>query len=263
MFSGSPPKFVWNPKHKRWDSVPAGESKLEQWAASSSPDVWSRLSRKRKLTRNKLKFPSKEKLLRISSLAEVSDHSGFGQLIFSIILDAHWNHASRKVSNEKVRASLDKVRRRARLLKKVLGEIDVGAPAEYAGLLLEGELGKVQFKERLILFPDWTDLLDLLASATSSAEQRLNPKRGRKAAAGGNFAFDTFVRQLLMAAPQWGSRWSLNRRPDGTYEGTLLKAISILKPYLPDKLLPQNVNLGRSVEHIRKKLKDQIARNTN
>ena len=259
MLFGSPPKFVWNAKHKRWDSFPAGESKLEKWEASLGPVVWSRLLRKRKL---KFKFPSEDELLSISRLAKVNDHLGFGQHICSIMLDAHWNHASRKVPNEKVRASLDKVRKRARLLKNALHEIDVGAPAEYAGLLLEDELGKVQFKEQLILFPDWTDLLDLLASATSSADQRLNRKRGRKPAAGGNFAFDTLVWQLLMAARQWRGRLSVYRRPDGTYKGTLLEAISILKPYLPDKLFPQNVNLGRSVEHIRKKLNDHIARNT-
>jgi hypothetical protein len=259
MFSGSPPKFVWNAKHKRWDSFPAGESKLEQWEASLGPVVRSRLLRKRKL---KLKFPTEEELLRISRLANVSNHSEFGQQICSIILDAYWNHASRKVSNEKVRASLDKVRERARLLKNASREIDVRAPAEYAGLLLEDELGKAQFKEQLILFPDWTDLLDLLASAACSAEQRLNPKRGRKPAAGGNFAFDTFVHNLLMLARQYRGRWSLYRRSDRIYTGTLLEAISILEPYLPDKLFPQNVNLGRSVEHIRKKLNDHIARNT-
>jgi hypothetical protein len=259
MFSSSPPKFVWNAKHKRWDSFPAGESKLEQWEASLGPVVWSRLSR----TRLKLKFPTEEELLRISKLAKVSDHSGFGQHICSVVIcDAHRNQASRRVSNEKVRASLDKVRKRARLLENALREIDVEAPAEYAGLLLEYELGQVQFKEQLILFPEWTDLLDLLASAASSAEQRLNPKRGRKPAAGGNFAFDTFVRQLLMAPRQWSRRWSLYRCPDGTYKGTLLEAIAILRPYLPDKLFPQNVNLGRSVQHIRKKLNDHIARNT-
>src|SRR4029077_14910827 len=136
MFSGSPPKFVWNAKHKRWDSFPAGESKLEQWEASLGPVVRSRLFRKRKL---KLKFPTEEEWLRISRLANVSNHSEFGQQICSIILDAYWNHASRKVSNEKVRASLDKVRERARLLKNASREIDVRAPAEYAGLLLEDE----------------------------------------------------------------------------------------------------------------------------
>ena len=62
MFSGSPPKFVWNAKHKQWDSIPAGESKLEQWEASFGPVVWSRLLRKRKL---KLKFPTEEELLGI------------------------------------------------------------------------------------------------------------------------------------------------------------------------------------------------------
>jgi hypothetical protein len=62
-----------------------------------------------------------------------------------------------------------------------------------------------------------------------------------------------------MAVRMGGGSWTNYRARDGTWKGTLLEALGLLKKYLPEKFFPTG-ELGRSVEHIRKKLADDIRR---
>ncbi len=74
-------------------------------------------------------------------------------------------------------------------------------------------------------------------------------------------AINLFIDGLLMAAWQRDGRWTVYRSPNGKWSGTLLQALTILQQYLPPQFFPVGAELGRSVEHVRKKLKDYIAKN--
>jgi len=84
-------------------------------------------------------------------------------------------------------------------------------------------------------------------------------RRGPKGA-GRNPAFDIFIQNLLMAARQRQGSWTNYRNANQTWTGSLLRALEILKPYLPRDFFPGG-ELGRTVEHVRNKLKAHIAKN--
>src|SRR5262249_12024733 len=157
-------------------------------------------------------------------LANVNDPAGFGQHICSIILDAHLKDARfRGLSATEIRTILKKVEANARQLRALLERIDVGSKGSQgaAGSLLEIKLGHSPFKGDLLLIPDWIRLLSLMSDAASSANRDITPKRGPKGA-GGNFAFDSFIWDLEMAARQRSVTWTNNRKADGTWGGSLL-----------------------------------------
>jgi hypothetical protein len=222
----------------------------------------NRWNRKRKLL-PKLghTYPSDLELRKVAELAEVDNPSIFGGHIHSIVLDAHLNDASwRNLSIPKVKKVLNKVMTKAQQLRNALQEIDVGAmaSAEYAGRLLEYEMGISSIKERLVLIPECIQLLNLLNDAAHRAAQQAKSKRGPKGA-GGNHAFNLFIQNLIMAAWQRRGHWTNYKSADGTWTGTLLKALKILKPYVPIGFYPAG-ELGRSIEHVRKKYKDSITK---
>jgi hypothetical protein len=225
--------------------------------------VWkSRAERKRKLLPNlKLTYPNDLEMEQIAKFAEVDDTRIFADHIRSIILDAHWDDASwRNLSIPKVREALDKVVTRAQALAGVLHSLDVDAKAsaELAGRILEIEMGTSPLEDRLVLIPDFIRLLNWLSKSASEA---VLPKstRGPKGA-GGNRAFDLFIQNLLVAAWQRRGNWTISRSADGTWGGSLPKALKLLKPYLPHGFFPAG-ELGRSVEHVRKKFMDYITKN--
>jgi hypothetical protein len=135
-----------------------------------------RWDRKRKLLPNlRLKYPNDDELRRIANLAEVDNASAFGQSICSIILDAHLFHAQfRTLSAPRVRKALKRIASQANRLRKTLGRLDVGRGSRgsenYAGYLIEVELTLKQDSEKMILIPEYIDLLDALSSAAQRAE---------------------------------------------------------------------------------------------
>jgi hypothetical protein len=250
MFEGAHPKFVWNDKHKRWDAIPADDSRLARWAASFSLAGWSRLLREH----HALPYLSlaekltEEKLEELARLAQIKYVPQFRSTIQGLILDAYKSDANRHGSSAEITGtSLEKVIIKAEELKSALSEVDVGAPAEYPGMLLELQLELAHFKRQSVLIPDLMELTDLLISAASKAKPR-ESKRGRRPAAGGNFAFDDFVRGLFKAPWLYGGIWRVSKSKT-VYKGNFLSALEILRPFLPDQFYPKG-NLGRSVDHI-------------
>jgi hypothetical protein len=217
----------------------------------------NRWERKRKLLPQlRLKYPNDLEMERLANLAEVNDPLAFAQHI-SIVLDAHLNDAAlRKLSIPKVREALNKVTKRAKALAEALHCMDVHAKgsANRAGVLLEYQMGDSPLEDRLVLIPDCVQLLNWLNDSAFKAAKHAKSPRGPKGA-GGNRAFNLFVQSLIMAAWQHGGDWTNSRSAEGIWEGSLLKALEILKPYLPGRFFPDG-ELGRSIEHIRKKFKD-------
>ena len=124
-----------------------------------------------------------------------------------------------------------------------------------AGHLIEREL-YVSGGEMMQL-PEYMVLLDARNSAALRAlDKPIFSPRG----AGGNPAFDMFIEDLLIAARTQGGRWTIYRSKDQSYTGTLLKGLEMLKKYLPQSGFFPPGELGRSVEHIRNKLNQHIAR---
>jgi hypothetical protein len=227
----------------------------------------ARWKRKRMLLPTlKLEYPSDVESKTIASLAKIntSSVSSLSQSLRSIILDAHLNDAAyRKYSIPKVKAALQKVRDDALKLSGSLQDLDVkigtgtNGSTQLAGFLLENELWKIKFREQELLIPDYLQLLAVVGRAAIQAATVPKAKRGPRAA-GGNRAFDLFVESLEMVARMHGGRWTNYRSADGVWTGSLLKALDILKPYLPEKLFPP-VELGRSVDNIRAKLATHVA----
>jgi len=228
-------------------------------AAPSDALAKNRWNRRRKLLPNlRLKYPTDDEIRHIMKLAKV-DH-GLHGTINGIILDAHLADASfRTLSVPQVKGALNNVANQANQLGELLSTLDIGRGSkgslDHAGKLIEIELFVLQqTKARRILLPKYIDLLEGLSSAAQRAAQKpMHPPKG----AGGNPAFDYFIEDLLMVARARGGSWTNYRLTDQTWRGTLLEALGILKKYLPQQFFPSG-ELGRSVEHIRKKLKDHI-----
>ena len=124
-----------------------------------------------------------------------------------------------------------------------------------AGHLIEAEL--YASGSEMVLLPEYVILLEALNTAAQrAAGKTISFPRG----AGGNPAFDMFIEDLLMIARMHGGSWTNYRSKDQSWAGTLLKALEILKKYLPHSGFFPPGELGRSVEHIRNKLNQHIAR---
>jgi hypothetical protein len=221
----------------------------------------SRWERKRALLpKLRLAYPTEEDVLQLAGLAKIETdrQAHFGSPIRNIILDAHLNNdLYRDLSAVEVRRHLLSVRKKALDLKKALAAVDVGTKgsAESAGNLLEIGLTNSKLKE----LPDYQNALLELAKAADAKIQVIVSKRGPKGA-GGNMAFDFFIQGLHMAALMFGGKWTISRSVDGSWKGTYLEALKILTPYLPRGLLPI-ADIGRSIEHVRKRLTDHITKN--
>jgi hypothetical protein len=247
------PKLEANPV----EGITSGDDRLALLNALQE----NRWNRRCKLLPNlKLIYPSDDESRQIAELAKVKDASWFARKIQSVILDAHLSHSLfLGLSIPRVKEQLERVAIQAIRLGNVLGEIDVGRESrgskDYAGWLIERELALGQSATGgMILIPEYIDLLDALSGGAHRAKAK--PMHFPKGASG-NPAFDQFIEDLLMSARMSGGRWTNYKLRDGTWTGTLLETLGILKKYLPDEFFPTGV-LGRSVEHIRKKLKDHI-----
>jgi hypothetical protein len=220
-------------------------------------------SRLRKLLPQlQLEYPDDAVMRHLSNLIGATDPT-FSNSIKSIILDAHLNDAAqRKASDVEIAALLKKVKSQAVALQELLSRLDIGAEgsAYQAGLRLEFALDTQRANGSLDLIPEYIRILENLTAAAEAAEKRVRPKKGPKGA-GGNPAFDRFIESLEMQARQRNRKWTIYRSCDGTWSGTLLEAVRILKPYLPSGFLP-NPDPGRSIENIRSKLKTHITENT-
>ena len=219
--------------------------------------VQKRFERKRPLLPSlKLRYPTDSEMKRLAILAKVVDRSSFDQHVRGIILDAHLFDASlRNISSPTIRKKLESINKYALQLGTMLNAVDVGAKgsAERAGYLLEINLASFTFRQEMVLVPEFRFLLEALAAAASKAAKSLTSKRGPKGG-GNNLAFDLFVELLLQAPRQRGGRpWTNYKSADGKWKGSLLEALKILKPYLPENFYPAVANLGRSVDRIKSK----------
>jgi hypothetical protein len=236
----------------------------EDFRASLNALAENRWNRKCKLLPNlKLTYPSDDESRQIAELARINYSSWFGQHIHSIILDAHLTHASfLTLSIPQVRKVLKRVASQVNQLERIISKLDVGTEMGgsevYAGWLIEKELAFQQFEVGgKVLLPQYIDLLHGLSSAAQRGAQKpMHVPKG----AGGNWAFDNFIEDLVMTARTGGGSWTNYKARDGIWTGTLLEALTILKEYVPRRGFFPNGVVGRSVEHIRKKLADHIQR---
>ena len=220
----------------------------------------NRWERRRKLLPNlKLRYPDDDEQGCIAQLAGVRNTPAFAQGIRSIILDAYLcDQAFQTLSVSEVKKTINGVAEQANLLKKMLSQLDLGSGSRgslmEAGRRIEVELYASQ--GGMMQLPEYIVLLDALkTSAQRAVSKPMSFPRG----AGGNPAFDTFIEQLLMTARMHGGSWTNYRSKDERWTGTLLKALEILKKYLPARFFPPG-DLGCSVQHIREKLDKDIAR---
>jgi hypothetical protein len=253
------PKAVVSPKGSFAPSSAEGmQEDLEARRKAFYKNWWER---RRKLLPNlKLKYPDDDEQERIAQLAGVRNTAAFAQGIRSIILDAHLgNQEFQTLSVSEVRKRIKHVAVQAKLLKNILIQLDVGSGSEgscmEAGYLIEAEL--YASEGGMMQLPEYMALLDALNTAARRAVGKpIHSPRG----AGGNPAFDMFIEQLLLTARMRGGSWTNYRSQDQSWTGTLLKGLQILKRYVPQSGFFPAGELGRSVEHIRNKLDQHIAR---
>ncbi len=216
--------------------------------------------RKRKLLPSlRLRYPNDGELRKLAELANVDADNRFGEHIRSLILDAHLSDSSlRGLSKPKIKTFLTNAASQAKQLSNNLRAIDVGSrgSAEHAGFLLEMELCKTQFNKHSISLPDYVTILGSLSEAAKRAASSVKSNRGQR-----HMAFNQFIEGLWIAAWQRRGKWTLYRSAEETWKGTMLEALTILRQYLPPQFFSSGAELGRSVEHVRKKLKDHIAEN--
>jgi hypothetical protein len=120
-------------------------------------------------------------------------------------------------------------------------------------------LGCDDFKGQQMLIPACLEFLDRMKDAASKATPSTKSKRGPKGTTG-TPAFGAFIESLQMAARQRGGDWTIYRAADQSWTGSLLEAVMILKPYLPNNFLPRS-EVGRPVEYNKGKLMEHIRNN--
>jgi hypothetical protein len=224
-----------------------------------------RFTRKRALVIAKLglTYPTNSEMTRLSSLARVVADRDFPAQIRSVVLDAHLLDTSlRGRSMPKVRGLLNDIAKKANQLQELMAALDVPSKgsAEAAGMLLENGLNNFDFRQELVLIPDFYVLLGALAETSKAAAAAAagSSQRGPRGTRGSP-AFELFVHALYMGARQHGGKWTNYKSTDGTWKGTLLEALVILKRYLPVGFFPRG-DRGRSLDHIIERIKN---RNTN
>jgi hypothetical protein len=105
-------------------------------------------------------------------------------------------------------------------------------------------------------------LSDFLAVSQRAAQRAKDiwGRKGRRAGAGGNYAFNIFVQQLYLNA--WidgGSFTNCRKKDQQQWSGSLTDALEILRPYLP-KFFPP-ADKGRSAQSILDKLRARMKAN--
>ena len=111
-------------------------------------------------------------------------------------------------------------------------------------------------------------LLALLITLISKTEQHaadLFPRhRGRPKQVGGNPAFNAFVKDILDIARRSGGRLPHGRdayaNKPACWKGTLLPALEILRPYLPEARFFPAGNLGYALERLSKRFRTDTAK---
>jgi hypothetical protein len=216
----------------------------------------------------KLPFPSEpemEQLARLLSLDESKIHH-FSGSINGIIWDAHALHAfyGQRHKPTDVVEHVSDVLKAARNLQKELRALHgSNAAAQSACDLIDYGLVSAVPKGERLLASDYLRLLNIFVKAGTSAEreEKSYSKRGRRKGAGGNLAFDLMIEDLIMSARARGKAWTLSWNAyEKKFEGTILEAVTILRPYLPSSgFFPKGV-LGRAIRHVRDKLSAHIKR---
>ena len=164
------------------------------------------------------------------------------------------------------------VQRAAQGLDRTLGKLqgndvnsDKLAGVALAGCLLDVALDHATFDTQT-LYPGFLPRLTAyrhslatLIAATAEAEKRAYPlftQVGHPTGAGGNPAFDNFVKRLYEIARRTGGKWTHYRdrsAPRTTWKGTLMPALEILRVHLPPKGFFPDGALGRILEHVRER----------
>jgi hypothetical protein len=127
----------------------------------------------------------------------------------------------------------------------------------------------VEFREtgKLPWLTDYRSMLETLITVASKTHQDatdlFRKRRGRPMGAGGNPAFDEFVKNLYEAARKSGGRWTLSRDPIAPrpkWTGTLSEGLEILRPYLPPEKFFPAAKLGFVLERLSKRFRPDTAK---
>src|SRR5439155_19430503 len=186
--------------------------------------------------------------------------SQFSSSIKGIICDAHDLHAfyGQRHKPTDVVNRISGILKAAQNLQEHLRSVhNPNADAQSACDLIDYALVSGVPKEERLLASDYLRLLNMFLKAGTSAEREaiLYAKRGQRKGAGGNLAFDRMIEDLIMTARARGKYWTLTwNYVENKWEGTLIEAVTILRPYLPSSGFFPKGQLGRAIRHIRDKL---------
>jgi hypothetical protein len=189
------------------------------------------------------------------------------------ILEAHFGNEwrSKPLKASDLKRSIRRVASAARALNQALGAFwSEGRAGARAGSLLEVVLDAAAGERTAsgVRVDAYRNGLALLIAATDEAGKRAdamllppppttkNKKRaGRPRGAGGNPAFDNFVKRLYEIVPQAGGRpWTHNPKSHGDgWSGTLMQALELLRPYLPESGFFPKAKLGFVLQRLAKR----------
>ncbi len=222
------------------------------------------------------RFPTNAELRRLAALAKIKPESQthfFGN-IKELVQEAHIFHKLFHAGPKTYRAVLGRLRRIAthtdKLTAELQGIVEAGQSAngdpektftyDFLNEAVDRSPGPLQRDQRLA--EHIQQLGDFLA-VSQRAEQQAKDiwgRKGRRAGAGGNYAFNIFVQQLYLNAWIGGGSFTNSRKKDQQqWSGSLTDALEILRPYLP-KFFPP-ADKGRSAQSILDKLRASMKAN--
>jgi hypothetical protein len=220
-------------------------------------------------------FPTKPELQRLAALAEIKsqNQTHFYGNIKGLIEEARYFHKLYCGGSKTYRGVLRHLRRITThshtLTAELLRVVEAGQSAnpdpektfiyDFLNGAIERPMGARLLDHRLAEHVQHlTDFAAVSVRAEREARDILQ-KKGRPAGAGGNYAFNMFVRQLYLNAKIDGGKFTNARASDELWSGSFIEAVEILRPYLPS-FFP-HADLGRAIQHIVGKLRAHLKTN--
>jgi hypothetical protein len=204
----------------------------------------------------------KDPRAKIAKLAKVPDahRQYFFDLVSAALQEARRAPTARhqRPSTGKIREPLKGVESNARALKNKLLALDQRATTSQSFLVASKYLGAA-LNDKGMKIRNYLDYLGILEEAAQTAAEGARMPKGRP----GDIQnpFDAFIFELLDAVHAGGGNLTIYKSSHaGTgWDGTLLKAVDLLKPLLPERFVP-SAAIGSSLHRISQHRKNIRAR---
>lgn len=206
-------------------------------------------------------YPSRSALSELAHLSKIPDAASecFSLEIKEAIRYAHKEQNVKRLRlhpRDKILSILKRSGQCARQLRGLISDID-GVPI--SPRVIVGKRVRAALLEKGVRIEGAIVSLDAFATAIDRAATRENADQGRPPGTSYYPGFDLFVERLLLAAQNAQGQLTLYKSQHAVrgWAGTLLRALELLRPYLPHQFPPMDGISGKSLNRIARRFRRQ------